>query len=293
MTHREPAVSLILVCVLWLALTVPAMSQELPRSTVWLAGVGPSGLPSDPVRISQANGYNNQPHFSPDSRVVYFTAEGADAQTDIWAYDIQESRLRPVSRSPLGDFSPTPIPGERALSVVRVEGDSRQRLWRIDLDNGAESSLLPSSEPVGYHAWITGQQVAMFMLGTTFDLHFGYPERDAEEKIVEHIGRSLRLNQTTGELFFVATGSDPSMITAIDPVSRSSRPVITLFPGVEDFAIDHRGWTWCGLDSKLYFAGPEASSWTLAADLSEYGIHRISRLDASPDGRWMAIVSSP
>ena len=149
-------------------------AQSLPATDLWLARIV-HDLPSEPVRINETSGYNNQPHFSADGSVVYYTrempAEQGSAQTDIAAYDTGTRATTMVIQTPESEYSPTPIPGRNALSVVRVEPDQKQRLWAIDLADGQMELLLPDADPVGYHSWISRQEVAMFILGDSFDLY--------------------------------------------------------------------------------------------------------------------------
>src|ERR1700760_4851316 len=69
-----------------------ALGLRLPPSTdIYLArlrvehgtvSVGP------PVNITDRPGYDNQPSFTPDSKSILFTSVRADAQADIYRYDL-------------------------------------------------------------------------------------------------------------------------------------------------------------------------------------------------------------
>ena len=48
------------------------VAQNLPITQVWLLEIE-NGVPTNPKLISASERYNNQPMFSPDSKVVYFT----------------------------------------------------------------------------------------------------------------------------------------------------------------------------------------------------------------------------
>jgi len=275
-----------------LACMAPLAAQELPASRVWLAPLE-QATPGRPELISASQGYNNQPAFSPDSQEVYFTAEQPDGQTDIWRYVITGRRLEAVNHSPESEYSPTPIPGQVAVSVIRVEADGRQRLWRIDTATETASLLLPHVEPVGYHAWYREDTVALFILGEQFTLHSARIGEAASRLLHTNIGRTLRRHPGTGEVLFVDKNPQPWEIVAIDMARSESRPILPLFPDSEDFEVDGRGGLWTGLGSKLYHCRPGCEGWRLAADLAEFGIGGISRLALSPDGRWLALVAEP
>lgn len=266
-------------------------AQTLPENRIWLLPIEP-GMVLEPLPVSPQSGYNNQPHFSADSRAIFFTAEQSEGQTDIWLYSLGNGGLVPITSTPESEYSPTPIPGQNALSVVRVEGEQRQRLWRIDLATGKSDVLLPDVEPVGYHAWVNESSVALFLLGEAFTLHLAQPGSEGSRQVHSGIGRTLRKDPGLSRVLFVDKTREPWEIRSIDPESGESKSLLALFPGSEDFEVGPDGVFWTGNGSKLYRAEPGAH-WRLAADLTEYGVKNISRIAASPDGRWLALVGGP
>ncbi len=269
-----------------------ALAQELPATRIWLARII-DDLPVEPVPVSSSDRYNNQPMFSPDGQFVYFTAEQADGQTDIARYDISNGQLRAVNESSESEYSPTPIPGQDALSVIRVElPDLRQRLWRIPLDGAPASLLMPNVEPVGYHSWIDSESIALFILGDSFTLHKASIGDQPSVFLADHIGRTLRRHPGTGQILFVDKKTEPWSIASIDAQSGDQQTVMPLLPGIEDFEVDSKGRYWMGYGSKLYHSNAANSRWELSADLRGYGIDNITRLASSPDGNFLAIVGS-
>lgn len=272
------------------ALAHTAHGQALPDSSVWLLDIT-GDKPGTPLRISPETGYHNQPMFSADGRSVFFTSEQPGGQTDILRYAVAEARLHTVHQSPDSDYSPTPIPNQEAISVVRVEApDARQRLWRIPLDGAAPGVLLPDVEPVGYHTWLDGQTVALFILGETFDLHIAVIGRPGSTRAFANIGRTLRRHPDSGEVLFVNKNIEPWAIAALNPGTGSSRNVMPLFPGIEDFEVDSEGRYWMGSGSKLYRSNL-GHGWALVADLGGWGIRGITRISVHLDGRKLALCS--
>ena len=94
-----------------------------------------------PINISNSPGYDNQPSFTPDGAAVLFTsvrgerkpdpANSAATGSDIYRYDIAPARLSQVTNTPEAEYSPTVTPDGRHISVIRVEADGTQRLWRF------------------------------------------------------------------------------------------------------------------------------------------------------------------
>ena len=277
-----------------LALTVTAnvYAQGLPTTDIWLAGIE-NGLPAMPVRISDGDGYNNQPHFSADGAVIFYTREmpGKDAtQTDIAAYNVQTSATTMVTETAESEYSPTPVPNRNAVSVIQADLEQNQYLWAVDVGNGDMDLLFPDVEPVGYHAWFSDDGVAMFILGDSFTLQTARLNNAGAKVVADNIGRSIRKHPQTGEVLFVDKNQEPWDIAAYNPDTGVIRSVMPLFPGNEDFTIDSAGDYWTGNGSKLYRRSSAGGRWGLIADFSAFGIKNISRLAVHAESRKIALV---
>ena len=268
-------------------------AQELPGTDIWLTRIS-NGVPGEPVRINTGSGYNNQPHFSEDGSVIYYTREMSDGevvQTDIAAFNSETSTTTMVNNTPESEYSPTPIPGRKALSVIQVEADQKQRLWAIDVVSGNMDLLLADAEPVGYHAWINDREVAMFILGDSFTLQTASLDKKDTSLVADNIGRSIRKHPQTGEILFVDKNREPWQIAAFDPETTTVRGVMPLFPNSEDFTVDANGDFWSGNGSKLYKRSAGDSRWELMVDFKTFGINHISRLAINLKSNQIALVS--
>src|SRR5688572_4596824 len=63
--------------------------------------------------ITQRKGYDNQPHFLPDSKNLFFTSIGEDEQADIFLYDIRSATAKKITNTPESEYSPTLTPEDR------------------------------------------------------------------------------------------------------------------------------------------------------------------------------------
>lgn len=113
--------------------------------------------------VAGRQGYNNQPAFSSDGRGIYYVWRPDDSQADIWYHDLESGMERPLTCTPQEEYSPSPMPGGLAISVVRVDDLSRRRLWRIPLDGGAPAALFPNITSVAYHAWVDTHDVFLYL----------------------------------------------------------------------------------------------------------------------------------
>src|SRR5688572_18071210 len=138
-------------------LAIALAAQQPPSTDIWVAPLTASSgqhTVGAPRNLTARAGYDNQPTWSPRGDVIYFSSARGDGQNDIWSADVASGRqTRVTTTAPESEFSPTVVAGGGALSVIRVERDSAQRLWRIPLDGSPSSVILANIKPVGYHAW--------------------------------------------------------------------------------------------------------------------------------------------
>ncbi|MEM7706761.1 MAG: hypothetical protein AAF358_14470 [Pseudomonadota bacterium] len=243
------------------------------------------------LRITDVPGYDNQPHFSADGKSVYFSRiRGGRAH--IMAYDIASAETRVIRDDPESDYSPTLIPRMDALSVIRVEADQRQRLWKIPLGEGEPQVLFETIEPVGYHAWAAPRIALLFVLGEPPTLALAGPAGVALP-IDRNIGRGLQSLPGTTEVAYVSKSADPDrwVINAYDYALDKTRFLAPTLPKREDFALNGQGDLWMADGTVLYQWNVERPSWVPLLDLSTMKLGTLSRLALSPDGRQLALVS--
>lgn len=289
----------------------PAAPQTAPPATeVYLAAltvgdgtftVGP------PENISNSPGYDNQPFFAPDGRTLYFTsARGTTAspcgnpQTDIYRYDIGSRTVGRVTDTTECEYSPTITPDGRHLSVIRVEADGTQRLWRFTTDGRDPSLLLRDVKPVGYHAWLDPQTLVLFVLGEPATLQVADVASGTARILATDIGPSIQ-KMPAGTVSFVRqTGKGETRRLAIAEVVRQGGAVVTrpLTAAVDGAVQAHVAWTPDGTllmahGGTLYAWTRGAAGWRAVADLDALGLGAVSRLAVSPAGDRISIVALP
>ena len=246
------------------------------------------------MNITDRPGYDNQPSFSADEKDIFFTSVRDDAQADIYRYDIAtKGTTRVTTTAPESEYSATPIEGSRAISVVRVERDSAQRLWRFPLDGGTPTVILQGVRPVGYHAWADDHTLALFVLGSPNTLQLADTRTGKSDTIATNIGRSLHRIPGTNRVSFVRkVAAGEWWIESLDPPTRETTRLVRLPEGVEDYAWLPSGSILCGRDSKLlWWSGKGGDGWREIADLARSGVKGISRLAVSARGGQLAFVA--
>jgi hypothetical protein len=306
--------------ILSLVLALALLQAPPPASEIYLATLEVDGdvlRLGTPENISNSAGYDNQPFFTPDgqsilfasarSRLVSVPVVGVDpppAQTDIFRYDIATRQVRQITDTLTSEYSPTLMPDGRGISVIRVEEDGTQRLWRFGLDGSAPSVILPEVKPVGYHAWIDEHRLALFILGERGQpatLQLADTRTGEAEVIATDIGRSV-LRTPSGRISFVQRGAAeeggarPVLVQEFDPAATGESRVSTLVPAPAGASQPDLAWMKGGSllvahDGKLYHWRPGATGWVEAADLAAAGLRGVSRLAVSPGGDRLALVA--
>jgi hypothetical protein len=245
-----------------------------------------------PKKISDVVGYNNQPFFLPDGQGILYTSIRAK-QADIYRYELRGGATTQITKTPESEYSPTLMPDGKSISVVRVEADNTQRLWKFPLAGGEPSLILEKIRPVGYHLWIDDHMLALFILGKPNTLQLVDTRTERAETLAENPGRILRRIPHQNKFSFVHKISDKEWaIKAFDLRARTSASLIDTLPGVEDYAWLPSGLLLMAKDSKLFSVIPlTGKAWSEAADFSAAGLKGITRIAVSPKGDKIAVVA--
>lgn len=244
-----------------------------------------------PTRITSGAGYNNQPSFLPDGQSILYTSI-RDKQADIYRYDIRSGATTQVTNTPESEYSPTLMPDGKSISVVRVEADGTQRLWKFPLAGGEPLLILENLKPIGYHLWIDDHTLALFILGKPNTLQLAAVQTGKADFVIDNPGRILRRIPRADKFSFVHKVSDQEwLIKSFDLKSRAVTTIIKTFPGVEDYAWTPKGLLLMARDSKLFSRKESDWAWVEIADFSNAGLRNITRIAVSPKGDRIAVVA--
>lgn len=280
----------------------PLAAQGVPSTDVWVVPIREGGATltvGEPRNLTHRRGYDNQPSFTPAGDAVLYTVVGDDGQADIWRVNVRGGVPVRVTRTAESEYSPTVTPDGRYVSVIRVERDSTQRLWKFPVAGAGDPELvLRDVKPVGYHVWASEHQLALYVLGGAL----GTPAADANTlqladdrtgrvAIVAHaIGRALVKVPGRDAITFVQFERDSARwISELDVRTGATRRLMAPPRGAEYHAWTPGGLLVTAAGSKLYLWSDGA--WGVAADLGRWGVRGISRIAVSPKGDWLAFVA--
>jgi hypothetical protein len=244
------------------------------------------------TRLTNREGYNNQPSFMRGTPFILYTVIDSTTHADIWRYDLARRVAEPFTRTqPESEYSATLMPGGDRISVIRVERDSTQRLWSFDLNGSDARVVIDNVKPVGYHAWIDSTRVAVFVLGNPATLQIVDTRTGSAQVIARNIGRALQRLPGRHAVSFIQINQDTTRtITVYDADNGTLAPLIRTLP-----ANEYHVWTPTGTlvgasGSSLYQWRPGSSQpWSVIGDI---GVAGITRIAISADGRQLAIVGA-
>ncbi|NBC00982.1 MAG: hypothetical protein GVY15_09010 [Bacteroidetes bacterium] len=265
---------------------------EVPSTDIYLASLElTNGTRSigELQNITNRDGYDNQPFFLPDGGGLLYTSMQGE-QTDIFRYTIAGDRHEPLTRTEgTSEYSPTPLE-DGLFSVVRVEEDGTQRLWRFAAAGGEPELLLPDVAPVGYHAWMDEERLALFVLGEPPTLQRATLAAGEAAVVAEDIGRSLQPVPNSEAVSFVQQRAEGlADLMRFDPATGALEVIAEIVEGGQDHAWTPDGLLLMTSGSVLYRFDPsaDAAAWEAVADLSPL---ELSRIAVSPDGARVAFV---
>lgn len=270
-------------------------AQNAPPST----DIYSVDLEMDPVAVSaegllnltDRDGYDNQPLFSPDGQFVLFTSFRED-QTDIYQVRLSDGHIEQLTETPESEYSPTVTPDGAGISVIRVEADGTQRLWKFDRSGDNPSLLFTDIKPVGYHAWVDDTKIAMFILGQPPTLQVGTLASGEAEIAAESIGRSIHRVPDTKNVSYVYKKSDDEWrIRFLNPSEGSMMDFAPTRPGREDYAWTPSRALLMADGAVLYNWDQKNGEWVALYDFAPHGITNITRLAVSPKGNKLAFVA--
>ena len=294
---------LILACLLVVAFSSTVLSQTPtptptpapPATDIFIIDLSTTSAGNlkvgQPAKITTWNGYNNQPAFMPDGKSILYTSIRGK-QADIYRYEIGSTTTTQVTNTPESEYSPTLMPDGKSISVVRVEGDGTQRLWKFPLAGGAPSLILEKIKPVGYHLWVDENTLALFVLGKPNTLQLVDLRSGKVDSIADNPGRILRRVPHQDKFSFVQKVSDQEwLVKTFDLKTRETATFIKTFPGVEDYAWTPSGVLLMANGSKLFARKKSDFAWIELSDFSNAGLKNITRIAVSPKGDRIAVVA--
>ncbi len=272
---------------------VSAASGAPEGTDVWLLELLREGnvlRAIEPRNLTNRPGYDNQPFFTPLGELMFVQME--DDRTDIWRWSPGTQSASRLTATPLqGEFSPTPIPGSKGgISYIRSPDDTSGRLWRMPREGAAAEIVFPDIGPVGYHAWLDNEHVALWLLQDPSVLQVVEIRTQEARTIATGVGRSPQSVPKRRAVSFTRGTTSGTWVELYD-LDLDRTEALALLPVGAEF----HAWTPDGV--LLSSSGSRVvawldDSWQEVTDLAYLGL-KLTRLAVSRDGARLALVAEP
>lgn len=249
-------------------------------------------------RVTNADGYHNQPAFTSDGRAILFSAApggGPGAPPDIYRYDLRAKKADRVTSTPESEYSPAPLPGSGHFTVVRVERDSAQRLWRLNDEGLVVTPVLPRERRVAYYAWSDSASMVLALLDSGgLSLHVADAVTGVLTRVAHPVGRSIQRIPGRAAVSFVQRDSaGRAWLMELDVASRQTRQLVPLPDGAEHHAWLRDGTVIAGTPRGLLFTRPAVAGdpWHHVRGQPNGPPLAVSRVTVSAKGDRIAFVA--
>jgi hypothetical protein len=247
--------------------------------------------------ISNNPGYDSQPSFISDSKIVYAGTE--NNQTEIQVYNLKTaSKKRINSPTSGGEYSPQKFPVSNQVAAVRLDTSGLQRLYGYDYSIPSQTApqmLLPTAE-IAYFAFHDNDRIVASILGANqLNLVVANLKTKKVTPYIENAGRSIHKVPQSTSVSYTLSNEDKNMDVYILDLDQGGESffVCQLPVGVQDHCWINNSQLLLGSGSKIYLYDMfGAQEWIKVADLSTYTISTINRITVSPDGKKIALVAN-
>jgi hypothetical protein len=233
---------------------------------------------TDHQNISNNDGYDNQPSFLTDDKIVF--ASTRSGQTDIAQYSTNSRSITWINHSEGGEYSPMKIPNQNAVSAVRLDKDGKQRLYTYSLTTG-ESTALIKDLVVAYYTWYDKNNVVSAVIeGEDLNLYVTQLSDGKSRLYDTKVGRSFHKIPNSNLVSFISKKNKKQWeIKSLDPITGEIKLIAYTIKGVEDICWLNGKTILSGKDSKLYkLTIQRDNNWKTVIDLSDLKIKKMTRL---------------
>ena len=277
-----------------LILSFAGMKSQIPDTDIFLIEIKNEKKQlvfGEPLNITDRPGYDNQPVFSQDDKEILYVSYEDTIQTEIFSYNIEKHTSTLTGTTPESEFSPVFINGTNEISIVRVDSDKAQRLYKYETTPGNAELLIDGVDSVGYYKWINDTTIALVVLNNGLELHVY--ELFSQQFIVaaKNVGRCLFIEPNSGKLIYTTTSNEETSLMTLDLETFESEFYFKGYKGAKDYVLTSSGELWTGWEGKLYSLNlSDKKEWIEIADFTKT-VGPFYRLALSNNGKFLAVVS--
>jgi hypothetical protein len=275
------------------------LSAQMPDTDIWLFKIekkeGKYNY-ANPFNITNTPGYDNQPVFSKDNKVVYYVTIKETNQVEIYSYHIGNKAKIRITHTPESEYSPTLNSENDLMSCVVVLLDSSQQIYNYDLSGKVAPSPLSkgNSNPdsVGYFTFLNRDTVLYYKLTEPHSLRAWDMISNKDVWICNHPTRSIKKIGSSSKFMYGIKDSVSTQFRIYNPSLRESSLYAT-YPSLnEDFIWHHELGLIKSEGADLLRYNESTKNWEVLFSFSSLGIKKITRFVFDSKTKQLAIVSN-
>ncbi|MCU0384259.1 MAG: hypothetical protein MUF68_09370 [Cyclobacteriaceae bacterium] len=280
----------------FVALLSAAMLQAQPGTEIWLFDLSVKKNKisiTNGKNITNRKGYDNQPHFHKNLPIIYFSSIGEDGRAEIFTYNFENALTEKFTATQEREYSPTLTPDEKNISCIIQRDNGAQDLGLYQIDT-KEVKVIVNQLTVGYHAWLTADELALFVLegeNALPTLRLYSLQTQSDSVIARNIGRSLhRLSGKDAFSYVQKNENGDNEIFVFDRKKKTSTSFAKTLPKREDLVWLNNGFVLMSDGESLFYL--DKNKWIKIESFNaDKHLKNITRLAVDVKNKKLAIVA--
>ncbi|MBK6521942.1 MAG: PD40 domain-containing protein [Sphingobacteriaceae bacterium] len=243
------------------------------------------------VNITNRPGYDNQPSFSKNGKLIYFTSIREDKQADVYACSVGSKKITQITKTKESEYSPNETEFGNYLSVLHVTMDSIQTVKLLDLKTfTVTNSNFSSFDSAGYYHFLNADTVLYYKLTQPHSLRYFVNSTNADGFLGEHPCRTFKTVNRHSFMFGVKDSSS----------TRYFLYDVRLQKQIYTQASIRLMKTWSGIlfmvcwshQATILKYDAAQQKWNVLYDLSSFGIKKITRFCFDQKNKYLVVVNN-
>lgn len=270
------------------------LKAQLPDTDLWLAELDAKvpGKIRSASNITNRPGYDNQPSFSKNGKLIYFTSIHEDKQADVYSCSVGSKKIEQITKTKESEYSPNETMFGNYLSVLHVTIDSIQTVKLLDLKTfSITNSNFSSFDSAGYYHFLNADTLLYYKLTQPHTLRYFVNSSKAEGVLAEHPCRTFKMVNRYSFMFGIKDSSSTRYFLYDVRLQKAS--LYATINSVNEDMIWHpvHGLLISDKATILNYSVAQAK-WNVLYDLASFGIKKITRFCFDPKNKYLVVVNN-